>query len=176
MILEYVNRLYTRMLLMVARGVIQVVNDSQGIQLVQVQLGSNETRDNTLRMQEYGLTSNPPSGTRGIVLFVGGDRTNGVMIATDNPDLRAKGLAVGEVKLYDNASKFIYLAEDGIHIGCAGLPLFIDSPITQSTGDIIDNSGTNGHTMAQMRSIYNTHTHGGVLPGTDDTAIPNQPE
>lgn len=55
-----------------------------------------------------------------------------------------------------------------------------DTSMVKSSGDMQDNFGTNSHTMAQMRSIYNTHTHpvpnvqlGG--PGTTSSA-PNQPE
>jgi hypothetical protein len=54
------------------------------------------------------------------------------------------------------------------------------TPLLEVTGDIIDNAATNPHTMAQMRSIYNTHTHpvpnvqlGG--PGTA-TSAPSETE
>lgn len=35
----------------------------------------------------------------------------------------------------------------------------MNTPILKVSGDIIDNSATNTHSMAQMRSIYNSHTH-----------------
>ncbi|WP_433693205.1 phage baseplate assembly protein V [Paraburkholderia phenoliruptrix] len=55
-----------------------------------------------------------------------------------------------------------------------------DTSMVKSSGDMQDNFGTNAHTMAQMRSIYNAHTHpvpnvqlGG--PGATSSA-PNQLE
>lgn len=44
-----------------------------------------------------------------------------------------------------------------------------------STGDIRDNINTNTNTVKQMRTIYDTHTHGGVSVGGGNTANPNQP-
>jgi phage baseplate assembly protein V len=56
----------------------------------------------------------------------------------------------------------------------------LTTPAVKSSGDIQDNSATNTHTMAQMRSIYNTHTHPipNVQAGssTVTSSIPNQPE
>lgn len=55
-----------------------------------------------------------------------------------------------------------------------------DTPTVDSTGDMQDNIGTNSHTMAEMRSIFNSHNHdvpnvqlGG--PGTVSDG-PNQTE
>ena len=51
-----------------------------------------------------------------------------------------------------------------------------NTPELKCSGDIIDNSATNAHTMAQMRSIYNTHTHGGVTTGGGTTSGPSATE
>ena len=49
--------------------------------------------------------------------------------------------------------------------------MVVDGNIT-TTGDILDNSGTNSHTVKLMRTIYNTHTH--PTPAGTSSA-PNQP-
>ena len=41
------------------------------------------------------------------------------------------------------------------------------------SGDIVDNYVTNPHNMGQMRTIYNTHTHGGVQTGSGSTSVPS---
>lgn len=43
------------------------------------------------------------------------------------------------------------------------------------SGNVLDNSGTNTNTVKDMRTIYDSHTHGGVSPGPSNTASPNQP-
>ncbi|WP_147309823.1 hypothetical protein [Paraburkholderia sp. BL6669N2] len=54
------------------------------------------------------------------------------------------------------------------------------TPSVQSTGDMQDNTATNAHAMAQMRSIYNGHTHPIVSIQTGGSTIssnpPTQPE
>jgi phage baseplate assembly protein V len=54
------------------------------------------------------------------------------------------------------------------------------TPTIKSSGDIQDNASTNSHTMAQMRTIHNTHTHPVASIQTGGSTInsnpPNQTE
>lgn len=181
-----IERLYTRIMSNVAQCIITIVNDAGGIQTAQLNLGAQRIKDATPRMQEYGFTSNPPPGSFAIAEFVGGDISNGVIIATDNFQFRPTGLAPGEAKMYDNLGKFIYLSAGGIVIEAGGMPVQLlnagtvtmNTPLLRVTGDIIDNYSTQTHTMAAMREIYDTHTHN-YNPGpysATATGIPNQPE
>ncbi|WP_233873575.1 phage baseplate assembly protein [Paraburkholderia adhaesiva] len=63
------------------RGRIRRVDDSGAAQRIQVQLSKNETRDTTPRLAEYGFQSNPPAGSDAVAVFLGGNRSNGVVIA-----------------------------------------------------------------------------------------------
>jgi len=45
----------------------------------------------------------------------------------------------------------------------------MNTPLLKVSGDIIDNSATNTHTMAQMRSLYNSHTHSDPQGGNTGT-------
>ncbi|MBR7961255.1 phage baseplate assembly protein [Burkholderia vietnamiensis] len=180
-ILERVAR---RVLLSLARALVTTVNDAGGVQMMQVKLNGLETRDNTPRVVEFGLTSNPPVGSDAIVVFLGGDRSNGVVLGTNHQPSRPKTLAPGETMVYSQDGKYVYLtASGGIVIEAKGQPVTVNdasnvtvncsgvfkvvapggvqfvAPTVTSTGDIQDNTATNSHTMAQMRSIYNTHTH-----------------
>ncbi|MFS2103559.1 phage baseplate assembly protein V [Ralstonia sp. Ralssp135] len=180
-ILERVAR---RVLLSLARALVTTVNDSGGVQMMQVKLNPLETRDNTPRVAEFGLTSNPPTGSDAFVVFLGGDRSNGVVLGTVHQPSRPTGLAPGETMLYSQDGKYVYMTASGgivveakgqpvtvndasnVTVNCSGLFKIVapggiefDTPMVKSSGDMQDNFGTNAHTMAQMRSIYNTHTH-----------------
>ena len=201
-----IERTARRVLMALARGLITTVNDAGGVQIMQVKLNALETGDNRQRMAEFGLTSNPPTtNSDAIVLFLGGDRSNGVVVATGHQPSRPKNLAPGETMLYSQDGKYVYMtASGGIVVEAKGQPVTINdasnvtcncsgvfkvvapggvqfvAPTVTSTGDIQDNTATNSHTMAQMRSIYNGHNHavpnvqlGG--PGTTSNG-PNQPE
>ncbi|WP_225548128.1 phage baseplate assembly protein V [Chromobacterium violaceum] len=201
--MQQIERLARRVWMLLGRGRITApANDSGTVQMLQVQLGHDETRDHLRRAAEYGFTSHPPVGSDAIVLFPLGDRNNGVVVATNHQPSRMTGLKAGEVAIFDNRGQSVYLTAGGIVINGAGLPITVNntptvtvnasasvklntpeldvSGLIKAGGDIIDNAGSNAHSMAQMRAIYNGHDHAvqGVQSGgsTVTTQHPNQQE
>lgn len=170
------QRLYQRIVLSIGRGRITTVNDAGPVQLVQATLNDREVRDTTPRVAEFGFASNPPAGADVILLFVGGERSNGVVIASNHQQSRPKNLQPGESMVFDLWGKSIYFtAAGGIVIDAKGTDVTVNNattvtinaatevqmntPILRVTGDVLDNCNTNPHTVAQMRSIYNAHDH-----------------
>ncbi|MEJ1378180.1 MAG: phage baseplate assembly protein V [Candidatus Sedimenticola sp. (ex Thyasira tokunagai)] len=149
-----------RIRLMINRAVINLVNDSQGLQELQLTLLAGEEADGVERIQEYGFTSVPHAKAEAVALAVGGSRAHTVVIATDDRRYRIKGLASGEVALYDDQGQAIKLARDGIRI-VAPNGMHITGDVTV-TGDVI----------ASDISLVN-HTHGGIEPGGGSTGTPN---
>ncbi len=98
--------------LLVSKCHLLLVDDSPQVQEAQAGLYAGETRDKVERFQEYGFTSVPFPACEGVMVFPGGDRSHGVIIATEDRRYRIKGLAAGEVAIYtdENAS------EDGCRI------------------------------------------------------------
>ncbi|MBB5411712.1 phage baseplate assembly protein V [Paraburkholderia sp. HC6.4b] len=161
------------------RGRLTRVDDGGAVQLVQMQLSANETRDGTPRLAEYGFQSNPPAGSDALAVFLGGDRTNGVVIACGNQQYRFRNLAPGEVCISDDKGQSVHLSAAGIVVNGGGQPVTItnapqitaDAPLFHCTGDIEgdgnitcagdmrDNSATNPHTAAASRAVYNSHHH-----------------
>jgi phage baseplate assembly protein V len=114
--------------LMVARGVLALVNDAAKMQGVQVTLLSGEVRDME-RFQNYGYTSQPHAGAEVAAVFVGGNRDHGLALAIDDRRYRLKGLQGGEVALYDDLGHIIKLSRTGIVItGAAHDINIIDCP------------------------------------------------
>lgn len=169
---ESIDKLWRRMQLVVARGRITTVKDSGAVQMAQVQIGALETRDNTPRVAEYGFTSNPLEGCHGVMIFVGGDRSNGVIIATNDQNARLKNLKRGEVAIYDDQGQSVYLTRAGIVVNGAGLPLSIMNTASiamNATGAIALTSATLTHNGV---NVGDTHVHGGIVPGGADTLGP----
>lgn len=134
--LSIAEKLWRRVQLVVGRGRIKTGNDAGLVQMQQVQLGAAEIRDNTPRVSEYGFTSMPLPGCHGIVIFVGGDRSNGVMIATNDQNHRLKNLQPGEVAIYDDQGQSVYLKRGGIDVNGAGLPITVhNTPTVRVTAD-----------------------------------------
>ena len=101
--------LQRRIMLIIGRAVIKAVNDDSKMQALQISLLNGELRDGVERVQNYGFTSHPHNGAEGVCLFVGGDRSHGLVIAVDDRRYRLKGLKQGEVAIYSDEGDSIVL-------------------------------------------------------------------
>jgi phage baseplate assembly protein V len=112
-----ISRLWTRLQLVVGRGRVSApAMDGGPVQKLQIQLGALETRDNTPRVAEFGFTSVPLEDCDAIVIFVGGDRSNGVVIATNDQRHRPTDLLPGDTVIYDAHGNFVRLSAQGIRV------------------------------------------------------------
>jgi len=102
-----------RVRLTVSRAVLDLINDTEGMQLVQVDLLSDELRSDVEHFQPYGFTSVPSQGAEGVYLSVGGDRSHGVVVCLADRANRKTGLQDGEVAVYHRDGAYALLDEDG---------------------------------------------------------------
>lgn len=153
-----IERLYRRILMIVGRGRIKTGRDDGPAQLLQVRLGPLETIDNLPRLAEYGFNSTPPAETDAIVLFAGGNRSDGVIIATGSQKFRMRSLKSGEVSISDDQGQSIYLTRTGIVINGGGFPVSVtnapaitlDSAQVTMTGNASVGSGATGSFTTPM--------------------------
>ncbi len=144
-----------RVRLTVARGVLHLVNDALKVQTMQVEFLSGEVRDNIERMQNYGMTSVPLAGMEPVAVFVGGDRSNGVVIAVGDRQYRLNSLRTGEVTLYDDLGQKVHLTREGINV---------ESPfnVTVKAGQTLRLEGNEVHLHAQTLYRWDVNGHGQV--------------
>lgn len=176
-----IGRLAQRILSNVLRLRITTSDDSGPMQKLQVRLNELQTVDNVPHAFHFGLSSVAPDGSDAIVMFVGGDRGNGVVLGTNHADSRPKNLAAGESAVFNQVGIKIYLSRGGLVIEGAGLPIIVqDAPIVTvnaetkvqlntaelavsgkitAGGDITDNASAGGKSMADMRTVYDGHDH-----------------
>jgi phage baseplate assembly protein V len=176
------DRAMARIRGMVARAVVDLVNDATKLQGLQITIMAGQGADDVERFQNYGLTSVPLPGAEGIALAVGGVRAHTAVIAVDDRRYRVTGLVGGEVAVYDDLGHRVHLTRNGIVIDGAGhavtmvnlSKLRVESDI-EATGSIKDNCDSgSGRTMEQMRLWEEGHTHISSTPG-DPTSAPIQP-
>ena len=126
--------------LMVARGVVGLINDSTLMQSVQVQLLSGETRDME-RFQNYGFSSAPFAGAEAACVFVRGNRDHGIVVAVDDRRYRLSGLQNGEVAIYTDEGDSVILKR-GRHMQFntqtltinAAMEVIVNTPLMQING------------------------------------------
>jgi phage baseplate assembly protein V len=100
----------------VARAVITLADDGLKIQGLQLRALADEVLDNVERFQQYGVTSVPVAGAEAILLCLGGHRDHPVVVAVEDRRYRLKGLASGEMAIYDDLGQKVHLKRDGIYI------------------------------------------------------------
>ena len=173
------QRMMRRIQLATSWGRITFSDDSKTAQLLQVKLNDSETRDGTPRIAEFGFTSRPPQGSDVLVVFLGGDRSKGVVVATAHQASRPGSLREGETMVYDLWGKSIYLTQSGgIIVDAKGTPVTVNgattvtinaaeavqmnTPVLRVSGDIEAGGNVKDkvRTMADDRSIFNQHTNG----------------
>lgn len=103
------NRVYT----MITRAVIETVNDTDGMQLVKVNLLAGEARDGVERFQNFGFSSHPPDSSECVAVSIGGNRDHLIIIVADDRDSRITGLIKGESVQYNDKGEFWKIKTDG---------------------------------------------------------------
>lgn len=104
---------------MIARGTIRRVNDATRMQEVDVYFGGKPPEEDVAtgleRFQNYGFSSVPFVGTdsEAAVVFVGGNRDHGLVLAIDSRADRPKNMQPGEVMIYARGGAKISLLSDG---------------------------------------------------------------
>jgi phage baseplate assembly protein V len=78
---------------MIARAVLNLVDDARKMQAVQVGTLADKVSDNAEHFQHYGYTSRAHAGAEGIALAVGGSTGHTVVINIDDRRYRLTGLA-----------------------------------------------------------------------------------
>ncbi|MGY2158624.1 phage baseplate assembly protein V [Pseudomonas tolaasii] len=173
------QRMMRRIQLATGWGRVTFSDDSKTAQLLQVKLNDSETRDGTPRIAEFGFTSRPPQGSDVLVVFLGGDRSKGVVVATAHQASRPANLHEGESMVYDLWGKSIYLTQSGgIVVEANGTPVTVNNattvtinaaqaiqmntPVLRVTGDIEAGGNVKDkvRTMAGDRLLFNQHTNG----------------
>lgn len=118
--LEPLRRMKQRLLGMVVRGVVTLVNDAVAGQQLQARLLAGETRDMLQRVQNYGFSSVPMPGAYPIVVVCpGGDRAQALVLAADDVRHRPTGGEPGDVLVYDKRGNKLRLHDGGVEITAA---------------------------------------------------------
>lgn len=171
--MNHFRHLALRIASMLGVGRITAMNDSGDTQSVQYQTPLEVASAN--RLAEFGFSSGLPVGTDVVLAFLGGDRSNPVVIATNHQGYRHADLQSGETVMYNQWGLHIKLTEKGIVIDAKGQDVTVNNaknliatvteqvklitPKLLVTGDVIDNCETNVKTLKQLRDAHNEHDH-----------------
>ncbi|PPS59678.1 phage baseplate assembly protein V [Pseudomonas sp. BRM28] len=128
----------------IARGELALVNPDGKMQGLQMRLNADEVKDGMEHFEPYGFTANPHPGAEAVAVFVGGDRSHGLVIQVSDRRFRLQGLKSGEVALYTDEGDFLHFKR-GREISIetmtlrikAGTAVEFDTPLISTTGRIV---------------------------------------
>jgi phage gp45-like len=117
-LLSMLRNLETRVTTMIARGVIERVNDALKTQRLQLSVLADEPEENVEHMQPYGLSFVPPAGAEVLALAPGGSTSAMVAICAQLPGDRPTGGEAGTGGLYTRGAWRLFIDLDGtVHLG-----------------------------------------------------------
>jgi len=153
---RFLEPIRVRIRMIVSRAIVPLIDDSKNMQIVQLNLMKDETKDSVERVQNYGFTSHPKPDAQAVVLFVSGNRDHGLVVALDDSRYRLKDLPEGGVAVYDFDGNYIKLTEaNGIEIEAPNQKVTI-----KASGDIeIGNSNLKKLVNEEFQDLFNNHAH-----------------
>ena len=151
-----------RILSMIGKCVITAIDDSSNLQLTQITFLKDEVIDDVERIQQFGFTSTPPSGSEGIVAFIGGNQSHPIVISTDNSEYRLKGLQDGACAIYNSNGDYVKLTQDKIEVYATEITLGNGSEFKKLITE-------------EFQNVFNNHGHDYVPSGTGTPAISGKP-
>lgn len=172
-----IHPLKTTVMLLNGKAVVKAVDDSKDIQEVQLSALAGESLDKIPRVQDFGFSSNPPLGSEGIILSLGGSRENVVAIKVDNRVVRIKNLASGETVIFTDDGTFLHLKKSGqVHLKTA-TKVLVEAPDAEFTGNVkvlgnlhvvgnvLVNGAVQGDTTINATQVVGAGQYSGPLGG-----------
>ncbi|WP_323115461.1 phage baseplate assembly protein V [Pseudomonas guariconensis] len=152
---------------MMARGTVALATAGRMLQTLQMRLTAGEIKDDLEHFEPYGYTSCPMPGAEGLAMFLGGDRSHGVVVCVADRRFRLKELKPGEVALYtDEGDTFVFKRGRIVELDTmtlkvkAGDSVQFETPLIKTTGRI----ESDGDQVAGGVSQIN-HVHDGITRG-----------
>ena len=152
-----------KIFLLIGRALLTTIDNSGKVQRVQVTGLKDETISDVERVQNYGLESFPKTDMEVTMLFLNGNRDQGIAVGVMDRANRPTGMSTGDVMLWNTDSMKVWLKKDGVYIETSA-----GNKITAKDGTGIECEDDNGNkvTMDVAGIKLTTGDAGPWLPNT----------
>lgn len=147
----------------IVQGTVTASKGDSKMRGLQVETTDDYVEDDLEHFEPYGFSSEPhvDKKTDAIVVFTDTNNGHGVVIVVADRRYRIVNMKPGEVAMFDDKNRHVYLKRDGIEIDG------VDDPITvKTTGNIIINSDANVNITA---NAVNVNAQSTVINSPDNT-------
>jgi len=140
--------------------------------IAQVKLATGIVTDRIKRIHNYGFMSRPLPGSKGYLLFVGGDTSRGVAVCIEDERYEIE-LEPGDVAVLDHRGNVIHLNNNGINV-TSPAAVTLNAPTTTITSTTTINGPTtiNGETAINgVTNIVGATTVNGKINNSGGVSI-----
>lgn len=177
--------MWARLIEAVSLGRVKLVDDSDALQLIQVEQGPMPAKgarrilDKIPSVMTFGFTSVPPTDTDVVIVRLPGNRALSIAIGSNHRASRLKNLKPGDAAIYDVRGAYVKMTDQGIEVDAAGLNVLVkntpkvrfDTPLVEVTGDVVSRADGTRVSLNALNDAYKAHKHGGVAAGGAQTAL-----
>jgi len=103
-----------KIFLLLGRAILTAIKNTEGTMMIQVTGLKGETITDVEKLSEYGFESRPRVGAETLVMFLNGNRDQGIALNIHDRRYRPKDLADGDVVMYDYRGTKIRIDSTGI--------------------------------------------------------------
>ena len=174
---------------LIVRAFVARTDETTPIRYLQVGVFSGELQDDVEHFEPYGYTSAPLTGAEVLLTHLDGDRSHPIAAVVTDRRYRPTGLRAGEIWVFDNLGRKIYLSADGIKVDGKDSPITVttsssakvqaseitlDAPTVTVTGNLFvkGRQRVDGQLTGGGISLAH-HVHGGVKAGSETSGTPN---
>lgn len=152
-----------RQAMMIGRGVLAALETGGGVMRGTVTAyGADDVLDDREFVQDYGLSSRPHPGAEALMAFLGGLRSNGLVVRLFDGRYQL-ALQYGEVAIHDDLGQAVHLTRTGIDVRS---PL----NITVTAGQTLRLAGKVVQVHAEEKLSFDTQGYGNAVIWQGGTA------
>lgn len=147
------------------RGTVTLAKGDKGLRRFQIHMKGDIARDDIEHLEPYGFTSEPflDEIPDALMVFFDGNYQHGSVITVADERYRILNMKQGEVAIYDDKGRHVYLKREGIEIDG------VSSPITVKTsGKVTINAAGNCEITAPTVTINGNVKLNGTMTATGD--------
>jgi len=117
--------------------------DSGPVQTIQGKIDPVSVKDGMPVMLNYGFSSSLPVGGDQAIVFLTGDRSQALVVATNHQTYRFTGLLPGETVMHDMWGNSLHMTAAGIVI-TAPSTVQVNAPALSTSGNVVVGTGASG--------------------------------
>ncbi|TNC80718.1 MAG: hypothetical protein C9356_12520 [Oleiphilus sp.] len=134
--MKFMDRVQLALRLIANRSVQTADKYVSGVHVVQTQRNTREGAQELEHVEPFGFASRPGNGAEHIVLSLGGDRTQSVVIMAHNRQYKF-ALNEGEMAIYNEFGDHVHLKDNGEAHVKASTKVFAETPLFETSADCL---------------------------------------